>query len=163
MDWLSLLKGTAVGGVLLFLWNGLTQSFTPWGIKSIKELEDQATITETIARASTNGVYYLKDKVTAFIAVKPEAYYSMPRYFTIEFVTEVLVGGVLTAILLLTSTESIVTRLIIIGLVALAGIFSIDLQYWNWWGFSSIFTFGIAINRLVGYLLTGFVLIKFIL
>ncbi|KYC43757.1 hypothetical protein WA1_00910 [Scytonema hofmannii PCC 7110] len=163
MDWLALLRGTVFGGILLFLWSGITQNLTPWGIKSVGELDEQAGIGESLERISTKGLYYVKDKVAAFIAIKPETYYSMRRYFIIEFVTQVLVAAVLSAILLLTNTLSISTRLLLIGLVTLAGIFSIDLQYWNWWGFSNIYTVGVAVNRLTGYLLISFFLIRFIL
>jgi hypothetical protein len=163
VDWFSLLKGAIVGGILLFLWSGLTQSLTPWGIKSVKELEDQSTVGEILERQSVKGLYYFTDKVTAFIAVKPESYYSMTRFFTLEFFTELLVATTLTAILLLTATQSITIRLLLIGLATLTGIFSTDLQYWNWWGFSTIYSIGISVNRLIGHLLVGFILIKFIL
>ena len=153
MDWFSLLKGAIAGGVLLFLWSGLTQSLTPWGIKSVKEFEDQSAVGEILERQPTKGLYYFKDKVTAFIAVKPESYYSITQFFIIEFITELFVATTLTAILLLTATQSITTQLLLIGLTTLTGIFSIDLQYWNWWGFSTIYSLGVSINRLIGHLL----------
>lgn len=163
MDWFSLLKGTLAGGILLFLWSGLTQSTTPWGIKSVKELEERSAVGEILERQSPKGLYYFTDKVTAFIAVKPESYYSMTRFFVIEFVTELLVAATLTALLLLTAAQPVGVQLVIIGLATLAGIFSTDLQYWNWWGFSTIYSLGISINRLVGHLLVSFILIRFIL
>jgi len=163
VDWFNLLKGAIVGGILLFLWSGLTQSVTPWGIKSVKDIEEASTLGEVLERQSAKGLYYFKDKVTAFIAVKPEGYYSMTRFFIIEFITELLVATTLTAILLLMASQSITMRLLLIGLATLAGIFSTDFQYWNWWGFSTIYSLGISINRLIGHLLVGFILIKFIL
>jgi hypothetical protein len=42
-------------------------------------------------------------------------------------------------------------------LVALAGITSIDLSYWHWWGFSNRYTLGVAVNRLIAYVLAGVV------
>jgi hypothetical protein len=50
----------------------------------------------------------------------------------------------------------------IVGLVALAGIASIDLQYWNWWGFSARYTIGVAVNRLLGCLIAAFVLLNWV-
>jgi len=163
VDWFSLLKGAIIGGVLLFLWSGLTQSLTPWGIRSVKELETQSTVGEILERQSTKGLYYIKDKVTAFIAVRTESYYSISRFFIIEFITELLVATTLTSILLLTATQSIYTRLLLIVLTTLTSIFSVDLQYWNWWGFSTIYSLGISINRLIGHLLISFILISFVL
>jgi len=57
VDWFSLLKGAIIGGVLLFLWSGLTQSLTPWGIRSVKELETQSTVGEILERQSTKVLY----------------------------------------------------------------------------------------------------------
>jgi hypothetical protein len=163
MDVLSLLKGTIVGGVLLFMWSGFTQSLIPWGIKTVTEFEEQSIIGEILQRQSKSGLYYFKDKVAAFIAVKPESYYSMNRFLAIEFITQILVALVITILLLLTSAQPVQLRLIFLGLSTTLSILSVDVQYWNWWGFSNLYSVGIAINRLIGHLLVGFILVKFIL
>jgi hypothetical protein len=163
MDWLI---AAVVGGIVLFLWTGLTQNFLPWGIKAVdepKRKEDGLKVGSAIAEMTTNGMAIISEPVVAFVVVKPGSSYHMGRYFAIEFVTQLLVGAVLAGILLMTQGQVLETRLLLIALVGLAGVTSIDLQYWNWWGFSNRYTFGLAFNRLVGYLIAGGIVANFIL
>lgn len=162
MEWLI---GTVVAGVILFFWMGLTQNVTPWGIKRVVSpgAADQERIGQSLAEMTTDGMALITKQVTAFVAIRPASQYRMGRYFAIEFITQVIVGGVLSGMLMLTAGQPLETRLLLVGLVGLAGIASIDLQYWNWWGFSNLYTLGIAVNRLLGYLIAGGVVAAFII
>ncbi|TVR20869.1 MAG: hypothetical protein EA396_09360 [Anaerolineaceae bacterium] len=163
MQILDVVLSIFVGGVVLFLWTGLAQNIFTWGVRSVQQHDGDDTIGGALAEVSEDGMLYVKDRVAAFIAIKPTSYYSTKRYFIIEFITQLAVGCVITAILLLTDGLADGQRVLIIGLVGLAGVASIDLQYWNWWGFSSRYTLGVAVNRLVGYLLATVILINWIL
>lgn len=162
MEWLI---GTVVAGVILFFWMGLTQNVTPWGIKRVVSpgTVDQERIGQALAELTTDGMALVTKRVTAFIAIRPAAQYQMRRYFALELVTQVLAGAVLSGILMLTVGQPLALRILMIGLVGLAGIISIDLQYWNWWGFSNLYTLGIAVNRLLGYLIAGGLVAAFII
>lgn len=159
----QILLSVGVGGVLLFLWTGFTQNVLPWGVKSVRQHHEQDALGSTLADVLPSGMLYVKHRVAAFIAIRPEQYYAMPRYFAIEFATQLAVAAVLTALLTLTSTLPDIQRFGVIALAAAAGILGIDVQYWNWWGFSTRYTLGVALNRLMGYLLVTFVLITWIL
>ncbi|MDX2078536.1 MAG: hypothetical protein SFZ02_19040 [bacterium] len=159
---MNIILGIIIGGVILFFWNGLSQAIIPWGIKSVGEHPDPDELGEVIAKGTTSGMVYITKRVAAFIAIKPESYYSIPRYFMIEFGTQLLTSVVLVTILALTQSLSNEVRLALVGLVGLASVTSVDMQYWNWWGFSTRYTIGVAVNRLVGYLLAGGVLISII-
>ena len=163
MDVWNVLLSVIVGSVVLFLWTGLAQNVLPWGVKSVRPHEARDGVGAQIAGVRRNGMIYITDQVAAFIAVKPEAYYSPTRYMALELVTQIGVAAVLTAILVLTRTLPDGERPLLVVLVGAAGIASIDLQYWNWWGFSTRYTLGLAFNRLVGYVLAGFVLLNWLL
>lgn len=163
MELLTIVLSIVIGGFVLFMWTGFTQNVLPWGVKSVRQHDNKDTLGGQIGSVMTDGMLYVKDEVAAFIAIKPASYYSTGRYFAIEFFTQLVVSGVLTTILALTNGLEDSQRLLIVGLVALAGIGSIDLQYWNWWGFSSRYTLGVAVNRLVGYLLAAFILLNWVL
>jgi hypothetical protein len=163
MDIGQILIGTAVAGLILFFWTGFTQNVLPWGIKSVQEDKNLDALTTQIKQISEYGVYYTHQDVAVFLAIKPASYYNMGRYFVLEFITQVFVGLILALILGATLGLSLETRLGIILLVGGAGVFSVDVQYWNWWGFSNIYTVGVAINRLLGYLIAGFVIANFII
>jgi hypothetical protein len=153
--------GVVVGGIVLFLWSGLSQSLFPWGIQAITQPANEADIGAAIASVTEDGMVYIGSPVTAYVAVKPAAYNAPARYFTIEFITQLLVAAVLMAILVLARGLSMRERVGLVGLVALAGIFTVDLQYWNWWGFSTLYSVGFAVNRLVGYLIAGSIQARF--
>lgn len=163
----TFLLGTGVAGVLLFLWGGLTQALTPWGIRAVKPVpaEEAAGLTTQMHAITPPSRMYavFDDKVAALLAVKPGAYYNMGRYFAVEFVTQLTAGALLTGILLLTAPLGVGTQLTLVGLMALSAALTIDVQYWNWWGFSPAFTFGLLVNRSVGALLIAWLLVTWIL
>jgi hypothetical protein len=162
--------GTAVaavviGGVILFLWTGATQALLPWGIRSVKTpaADVEQRVGTAIAEVTTAGMVGVFKGVAAFIAVKPQSYYHMGRYFAVEFVTQLLVAGVLVALLTLTTGQPAGVRLGVLALAGMASVFSVDLQYWNWWGFSTLYTVGVAVNRVLGYVVMGAALLAFLL
>lgn len=167
MDIGAWLIGTVVTGVFLFLWAGLTQAVTPWGIRAVKPLgkESVGDLTSSMQQTTPpSGMYgVFDDRVAAFMAVRPGSYYNMGRYFAIEFATQLIVGAALTGILLLTGALPMGERLLLIALVGVLAEAAIDLQYWNWWGFSTAYALGFAVNRIVGYLVIAFVLVNWVL
>lgn len=155
MDWGTWLLGAVLGGVILFFVNGLLQAVLPWGTRSVSEVKAPPEVGEAIARTTTNGMMFTNEAVSAFIAVKPAVYYSLKRYFFVEFITQLLTGAVLAGVLMFTVGQPIEQRLLLVALVALAGITSIDLSYWNWWGFSNRYTLGVAVNRFIITVIAG--------
>jgi hypothetical protein len=155
MDWSMWFLGAVLGGVILFFLNGLLQALLPWGTKSVGEVKAPPEVSEAIARKTTDGMMFTNEGVSAFIAVKPAAYYSLGRYFAVEFVTQLLTGAILAGVLMFTLGQPIEQRLLLVALVAFASITSIDLSYWNWWGFSNRYTLGVAVNRFIATMIAG--------
>jgi ABC-type thiamin/hydroxymethylpyrimidine transport system permease subunit len=77
------------------------------------------------------------------------------RYFAVEFVTQFLTGAILAGVLMFTIGQPFEQRLLLVAFVALASITSIDLSYWNWWGFSNRYTLGVAVNRFISTMIAG--------
>lgn len=161
MEPVTFLLAVGVGSLILFLWTGFAQSVLPWGVKSVGDHPAAQAVGEALA-AQPDGMAYVKHKVAAFIAIRPERYYAMGRFFAIEFATQLLAAATLVGILALTTGLDDGARLLLVALAGAAGVASVDLQYWNWWGFSSIYTLGVAVNRLMGYLLAGFALLNWV-
>lgn len=160
---MNILLGIIIGGVILFFWTGFSQAVIPWGTKTAGSHPDPEGLGDKIAEGTGNGMIYINKRVAAFIAVKPDSYYSLPRYFMIEFITQLLTATLLVLILALTDTLPNDSRLMLVGLVGCITVTSVDAQYWNWWGFSHRYTLGVAVNRLVGFLLAGFVLVMWVI
>ncbi|MGK7942058.1 MAG: hypothetical protein AB4062_18265 [Crocosphaera sp.] len=160
MEWFTLIKGSIIGAIVLFFWNGLAQNVFPWGIKSVKEVNDQKDLSPIVPEDDEQGMFYIRsEKVVMFLAAKPSDYYSMSKFLGLEFVTQWLVSLILTAILLIIPASSLEFKLTIVTLICLISIVAVDLQYWNWWGFSGLYTIGLSFNRLIGFLLASGILI----
>jgi len=157
----TLLISIIIAGIILFIWTGITQNLFPWGTKSVSKLKASPGTGEKLATTTTDGMMYTdnSDSVVAFIAVKPKTYYNMGRFFAVEFVTQIIAGFVLTLILALTSDLTNEGRLALIALIGAASVVTVDLQYWNWWGFSTVYTVGVAVNRVLGFLIAAAILI----
>lgn len=162
MEPINFVIASVIGGIILFVWTGFAQNVLPWGVKSVAEHKQGDGVGKALAGIATSGMVYVKDEVAAFVAIKPESYYSVRRYFGIEILTQIGAAVVLTGILALTAGQDDGQRLMIVGLAGLAGVVSIDVQYWNWWGFSNRYTVGVAINRLIGYVLTAVILLNWV-
>lgn len=120
MDWGMWLLGTLAGGVILFFVNGLLQATLPWGTKSVGDIKASPEVGQAIASTTTNGMFYTNEQVAAFVAAKPASYYSIGRFFAVEFVTQLLTAAILAGVLLFTLGLPPEQRLLLVALVALA-------------------------------------------
>lgn len=165
--------------VLLFLWSGFTQ-ILPWGVPSAQKITVQASdsnsnLTDLIV-AQKNALTtvsfdstfndeistYTTDRTFSWIITQPvRSDYS--GYFIGEILTQFLVGVLLTILLSLTLNYSIRTRMkfiVIVGLVAWAATYG---QLINWWGMPLKYALGVGVNLLVGWVVTGYLVSRFIL
>lgn len=147
-----MLTAWLVGGVILFFWTGLAQNVLPWGVKSVRS-HGEKDGTPLVKSDMPTGMVFTTHGIAAFIAARPQAYYNPVRYMALEFVTQLVASAALVLVLSLFGSLDLGQRVLVGVGVWLVGFASIDLQYWNWWGFTLKYTAGIALNRLVGYLL----------
>lgn len=161
INFVMLLLGTLLGGVVLFVWSGITQNL-PWGFKSVGTVREAPKLSEAIQQQTTNGMFYSTDGTSSLVVVKPQNYYNPTRYFILEILTQLGVALLLTLILSLLSQHGSSPKLAVVGLMALTTALAVDFQYWNWWGFSNRYSLGMAGNRLLGWLLAAWVLDRFV-
>lgn len=147
-----MLAAWLVGGVILFFWTGLAQNVLPWGVKSVRAHgeNDGAPLVKS---DMPTGMVFTTHGIAALIAARPQAYYNPMRYLALEFVTQLVVSAALVLVLAAFAPLDLGQRLLVGVGIWLVGFASIDLQYWNWWGFTLTYTVGIGFNRLMGYLL----------
>jgi len=177
----NVLISTIVSGLILFLWSGLTQMF-PWGVPSTNVLSSQTTgQTElfqapSVKRLPPNELTTPKfdtelvDKVNtlatdgtfSWIITKPLSYYSPMNYFMREIVTQFMAGLLLTLIVTLTKPLMFRQRLVMIFLAGLLGGLSTYGQLFNWWGLTVAYALGASLNLVIGWLIAGFVLVRFV-
>jgi hypothetical protein len=175
-----------LGSIAMFIWTAIAHMALPLGEAGIGEIpNDEALMTLLQASAGTKtGLYIfpgmglgpdathaqrhaaMKD-YEAKLAKNPSGlmmYHpagsrpmSMPKYLTIEFVTELLEALLVVALLGQTSIVTFGGR---VGFVTTAGILAAiatNVSYWNWWGFPTVYIASYMFIEIVGFFFVGLV------
>jgi hypothetical protein len=175
-----------LGGIAMFIWTAIAHMALPLGEAGVDEIpNDEALMTLLQATAGTKtGLYIfpgmglgpdathaqrsaaMKD-YEAKLAKNPSGlmmYHpagsrpmAMPKFLTIEFVTELLEALLVVALLAQTSIATFGGR---VGFVTTAGILAAiatNVSYWNWWGFPTVYTASYMFIEIVGFFLVGVV------
>ena len=165
--------------ILLFLWNGFVQVL-PWGIPTAQKITAQSssipyelpnlikvqpnTLTTNNFDSTFNHKIstYTTDKTFSWIVTQPlKTDYS--SYFIGEIIIQFFVGILLTLLLVLTRNYKIQTRMMLLGIVGLVAWVATYGQLLNWWAMPNTYTIGIGVNLIIAWLVTGFLVSRFIL
>jgi hypothetical protein len=170
---------TIISTAFLFMWNGFVQVL-PWGVPTTQSINAQSSnaidtkdmkgITNLPANALTTSQFdeqctnkistLITDKSFSWIITKPTSYYNMGSYFMKEALTQLLVSIFLVLILFNTKTLSLKKRLSIIAFAAFAATIATYSQQINWWGLPLSYGLGVAVNLILGWLITSFIITK---
>lgn len=165
--------------IMLFVWSGLTQML-PWGIPAVQKITVQSgsTITHTpnqlrlppnsLTTSNFDSTFnhkistYITDNTFSWIVTQPlKTNYT--GYFIGEVITQFLVGIFLTILLMLTQNHKIQKRMLIIGFVGLVAWTATYGQFINWWAMPASYAVGVGVNLMIGWLVSGFLVSRFIL
>ncbi len=157
-----LVVGAVVGGILLFVWGGLTHAFLPQVIPAYQIFKDDAAVVQTLhANAPANGVYFSPKGILAAVAFLPDLG-DKTKDITPNLITQFLTDT-LSALLLCWLLAGIrsVTALGRAGWLTLAAFAAFSLKilpYWNWYGFSPLFMLLEALDIVGKFFIAGLVL-----
>ena len=173
------LLASLVFTILLFLWSGFTQML-PWGIPTTQKITSQsdriANEVPDIIKLQPNTLTthdfdstfnhkistYTTDNTFSWIVTQPlKTDYT--SYFIGEIITQFSVGVLLTLLLILTKTYNIQTRMMFIGVVGLVAWVATFGQMINWWAMPAEYAIGVGVNLMIGWLVSGFLVSRFIL
>jgi hypothetical protein len=184
----QLALGTILGAVVLFVWSALAWMIIPWPGEPLRHFASEDAIVAAIkANAPRSGNYLVPNEPQRLPGMTEEQYQkatkdaedrmnngpmvfaavrlepvSMAKAMVVGFLTNVV--AVFLACLLLLQTDRLSYRgrvLFVAGLgllVFLAG----HLDEWNWWGFSNAYTMMQLGALVIGWILSGLVIAKFV-
>ena len=184
----KLALGTILGAIVLFIWSALAWMIIPWPGEPLRHFTSEDAIVAAIkANAPRSGNYLIPNEPERLPGMTEEQYQkatkdaedrmnngpmvfavvrlepmSMAKAMILGFLTNVI--GVFLACILLLQTDRLSYRdrvLFVAGLgllVFLAG----HLDEWNWWGFSNAYTMMQLGALLIGWILAGLVMAKFV-
>ncbi len=166
-----------VGGVIHFAWGAVSHMATPLGMMGISPLPAEAVLLSAMKLAIDEpGTYmfpgydpkkeYTEEEMKVWEAKHREGPVGMLIYKPVggehmtkgmlvnEFISNVLAALIVAAVAAL-MVGSYLKRVVAIGLLGLFAWLSINVSYWNWYGFSSGMTVAEGIMQTVGWLLSG--------
>jgi hypothetical protein len=175
-----------LGGIAMFAWTSIAHMFLPLGEAGVSEIpNDEALMIALQTSAGTKTGLYIfpgmglgPDATHAQRSAAMKGYEAkleknpsgllmyhpagsrpmvMPKYLTIEFITELLEALLIVALLAQTRIVTFGGRL---GFVTAAGILAAiatNVSYWNWWGFPTVYTASYMFIQIVGFFCIGLV------
>jgi hypothetical protein len=178
-----------LAGIVMFLWEGLAHEALPLGEAGIKALPNEAAFMTTVKDVKESGLYFFpapEDRPGMSSGEKKKALEAVmqkwkigpggimvlqaggmdadsPKQLITQCLTDILL--MLVAALMLsraTLLSSYMARVGFVTMLALFPILNADLPYWNWYGFPVVYTLAQFVIRVVGFLVGGLVVAKFI-
>jgi hypothetical protein len=174
------LLGGLVGGIVVFMWGAVSHMATPIGEMGIRQIANEEKVVGAVKDSIREPGFYFfpgidhsktlseaeqkawEDKIkqgpTGVLVIHPEGGEAMsPRQLSTEFGTSV-VAALLAAIVLTQVRSGYLGRVLVVTLMGIFGFVSINISYWNWYGFPTDFTTGAALDEIIGWFLGGLVL-----
>jgi hypothetical protein len=179
-----------LGAIGIFFWGFVSHMLTPLGEAGMAPLPGVAAVSESLTTAlgAKSGMYMfptggltadspkemhaaamekimeeMKTQPSGLLVYKPAgATFNFPKSLAIEFATNLLEALVVVYLLTQAAIGSFGGR---VGFVFVAGILAAvatNVSYWNWFGFSGVYTAGAMTIEIIGFLVAG-VVIAFVL
>ena len=93
-----------------------------------------------------------------FLVIQPGgAEFMSPKQLLTELGSNIA-AALLAAFVLTQVRSGYVGRVVVVTLMGVFGFVSINISYWNWYGFPTDFTIGAALDEIIGWFLGGLVL-----
>ncbi|MBK8190003.1 MAG: hypothetical protein IPK79_06090 [Vampirovibrionales bacterium] len=168
-----LLQGALLGGLTLFLVFMTSWMALPFHMQGLRGFKDEAAVARVLRdNAPVHGVYMMPGmradgsptvahglpKVFASVYPPGCSEANMPRYLTLEFLTDVVAAGLLTALLLMAGPLTFRQRVAFSALTGALLALVASAPNWNWWRFTGDYLWPGVIDDLVATTLCGAVI-----
>jgi len=163
------------GGVVMFMWGAFSHMVLPIGEIGFKSLPNEAAVVGTVKSINESAIYMypgmdMQNATDAEQAAWAEKYKAGPRGLLIHHPTgaepmgPAMLGTELLSNILACMAAAVVIswlicffwgRVAAAGWIGLASWLSIDVSYWNWYGFPTNYMIAQGVDQVVGWLLAG--------
>ena len=177
---MRLIFAAILGGIVMFGWGAVSHMVLGIGDSGMKPMPNEAMVMTALkSNISEPGFYFMpgldmaqqasaeeqaawaakyKEGPTAIVIYHPTGEDAMsPKQFGTELGSNIAAAFVVGLILSLAAV-GFGRGVIITTLIGLAGWLSINVSYWNWYRFPTIFTTGELVEQAAGWFLAGLVL-----
>lgn len=173
-----------VGGLIVFVWGAVSHMLTPIGTMGFTPLPNEDALVSAMKTSLTEPGMYMfpgfdmnaemtpeqekawTDKMmagpTGMIIYHPTGEQPMsPKQLGVELLSNI-VAALLAAMLLTRFVGSYACRVVMVAVLGLFAWMSIDVSYWNWYGFASAQTIGELLEQVIGWALAGLAMAKMV-
>ena len=179
-----ILLAGVLGGIAMFIWSSIAHMALPLGHAGIRELpNDQAVLAAMQTSIGNNdGLYFFpatgvgdnpsKQQEEEAMARYPEKLAANPsgfmvyhpagsrpmamgKWLTVEFLKELLVSILAVFLLAQTRIATFGGRVGFVFVVGILAAITTNVSYWNWYGFSGVYTAAYMTTEIVGFLCAG--------
>jgi hypothetical protein len=182
---MKILLAGLLGGLVMFLWEGVAHEMLPLGESGVRGLDNEAAVVAVLRQnVKEPGLYIypgagmLKPGLTGpqkeeatrkameqyrtgpsgIMVVHPEGIDAgSPHHFIEQCLFDVAVMLLAAFLLFQASLTTFAARLLFVTLIGLVPTLNAELPYWNWYGFPTNYILSQALIHLVGFLLGGLV------
>jgi len=184
----QLALGTILGAIVLFVWSALAWMIIPWPGEPLRRFTSEDAIVAAIkANAPSSGNYLIPNEPQRLPGMTEEQYQkamkdaedrmnngpmvfaavrleptSMARAMVLGFLTNIIAVFLACILLLQTDRLSYRGRVLFVAGLGLLVFLAGHLDEWNWWGFSSAYTMMQLGALVIGWMLSGLVVAKFV-
>ena len=184
----KLALGTILGAIVLFIWSALAWMIIPWPGEPLRHFTSEDAIVAAIkANAPRSGNYLIPNEPERLPGMTEEQYQkatkdaedrmnngpmvfavvrlepmSMAKAMILGFLTNVIAVFLACILLLQTDRLSYRDRVLFVAGLGLLVFLAGHLDEWNWWGFSNAYTMMQLGALVIGWILAGLVIAKFV-
>lgn len=170
--------GGIVGGFVMFVWGALSHMALPIGQMGIEPVRDEAPLIEAMRGSlDQHAIYffpsagmeggadekaawsanYLRGPV-GLIVFQPTGKSPMNAGMLVTELVSNILAAMVAAWILMRVNAPRRTRIAIVGMLGLFSWLSIEVSYWNWYGFPPDYAFAQLLDAGIGWTLAGLVL-----
>ena len=184
----QLALGTILGAIVLFLWSALAWMIIPWPGEPLRHFTSEDAIVAAIkANVPRSGNYLIPNEPQRLPGMTEEQYQkamkdaedrmnngpmvfaavrlepvSMAKAMVLGFLTNVIAVFLACVLLLQTDRLSYRGRVLFVAGLGLLVFLAGHLDEWNWWGFSTAYMMMQLGALVIGWILSGLVIAKFV-
>ena|SRR5215475_786599 len=171
-----------LGGLLVFVWSAFAHMVLPigaMGLKTIPGNNEEAVLNAMKSNIQQSGLYFMpgydmsrtpteaeqaafmakyEAGPTAFLVYHPTGEKAISPGQLIRQALFQILGGLIAAFIISATVASLSTRSVMVALMGLFAWLAFSAPHWNWYRFPAAFTIGEGLDRVIGWLLGGFLI-----
>lgn len=175
-----------LGAIAMFIWTSIAHMALPLGHAGVRELPNEPAVLAALQTSlgdqsslylfpglgvgdhptreqMSEAMGHMNEKLSnnpsglLMYHAKGARSISMPKLLTVEFATELLEALFAVFLLAQTRISSCGGRVGFIFVVGIVAAIATNVSYWNWYGFSGVYTVAYMLIQVVGFLCVGLV------